>query len=164
MSLTLKHAREPDAFVLICPLCARPAYIGFGVQIPSARFGKPVAHIREQTLEDLYKEVRSATAVGASTAAVLCCRKILMHIAVSEGDRPGESFAHYVEFLAAKNYVPPDAKGWFYHIRLRGNEANHEIVLMSKRDAEEIVIFVEMLLRVIFEFPAKVQQNAAPPS
>jgi hypothetical protein len=62
----------------------------------------------------------------------------------------------YVKHLADSGYVPPNGKGWVDHIRKKGNEANHEIVLMTKADAEELIAFAEMLLKFIYEFPAKV--------
>jgi hypothetical protein len=46
-----------------------------------------------------------------------------MHIAVSKGAKPGGQFIKYVEYLAAQNYVLPDAKPWVDHIRQKGNEA-----------------------------------------
>ena len=42
------------------------------------------------------------------------------------------------------------------HIRKKGNEANHEIVLMEKEDAEDLLVFSEMLLKFIYEFPKRV--------
>jgi hypothetical protein len=53
-------------------------------------------------------------------------------------------------------YVPPDGKGWVDHIRKKGNEATHEIALMTAADAEELISFVEMLLKFVYEFPARV--------
>lgn len=82
-----------------------------------------------------------------------------MHIAVSKGAKAGESFVSYVQYLADHNYVPPDAKDWVDHIRQKGNEANHEIAVMSRADAEELLSFIEMLLKVIYEFPAAVRQK-----
>ena len=61
------------------------------------------------------------------------------------------------EYLSDKNYVPPDGKGWVDYIRQKGNEANHEIVLMTKEDAEDLINFSEMLLRFVYEFPSKVR-------
>ena len=69
--------------------------------------------------------------------------------------------AGYVEYLSNKGYVPPNGRGWVDHIRKKGNEANHEIVLMKKEDAEELILFSEMLLKFIFEFPNKIP---VPPS
>jgi len=86
-----------------------------------------------------------------------------MHIAVSKGAPAGDTFANYVQYLADKNFIPPDAKDWVDHIRTKGNEANHEIVIMTKDDAEELLSFVEMLLKVIFEFPAAVKRKRTKP-
>jgi hypothetical protein len=79
-----------------------------------------------------------------------------MHSAVSKGAAEGQSFLQYVEFLSQKGYVPPDGKGWVDHIRERGNEANHEIKIMSVDDAQSLIQFTEMLLKLVFEFPKKV--------
>jgi hypothetical protein len=78
---------------------------------------------------------------------------MLMNIAVQEGAKEGQKFIDYVDHLSAKGFVPPNGKHWVDHIRKRGNEATHEIALMSDTDAKELVRFVEMLLRFIYEFP-----------
>ena len=110
-------------------------------------------------MREIYDEARQATSALSYTAAVLCCRKLLMHIAVAKGAKAGESFASYVDFLAVQNYVPPDAKEWVDHIRKTGNEANHEIVIMKREDAEDLLAFAEMLLKIIYEFPASTKRK-----
>jgi hypothetical protein len=55
--------------------------------------------------------------------------------------------------------VPPNGRGWVDHIRTKGNEANHEIVLMSAEDALELISFSEMLLKFIYEFPSRVPKK-----
>lgn len=94
--------------------------------------------------------------VNSFTATVLVCRKMLMNIAVAQGTEAGLTFVKYVEFLASNHFVPPNGKGWVDHIRSKGNEATHEIALMTSDDAGELISFVEMLLKFIYEFPAKV--------
>ena len=79
-----------------------------------------------------------------------------MNIAVTQGADEGKNFFHYVEFLAENGFVPPNGRGWVDHIRKRGNEATHEIEIMPKEVAEELIAFIEMLLKFIYEFPAKV--------
>jgi hypothetical protein len=59
--------------------------------------------------------------------------------------------------LAAKGYVPPDGREWVDHIRQKGNEANHEIKVMTAQDARDLVSFLEMLLKFVYEFPAKIR-------
>ncbi len=85
-----------------------------------------------------------------------------MHVAVEKGAAPGRSFLEYVEYLAQKGYIPPDGKGWVDHIRQKGNEANHEIKVMTAQDAGDLITFLEMLLKFIYEFPAKVAPPPAP--
>jgi hypothetical protein len=48
------------------------------------------------------------------------------------------------------------------HIRKKGNEATHEIALMGQADAEELIGFTEMLLKFIYEFPARVPPSTHP--
>lgn len=79
-----------------------------------------------------------------------------MNIAVAQGAAPGNTFISYVEHLANSGYVPPNGKGWVDHIRKKGNEATHEIALMSQVDASELLAFAEMLLKFIYEFPNRV--------
>lgn len=156
---------EIFALIYICHKCGRPTLIDEtenGKQTPGVTFGNPVSDIPEKTVETLYSEARQCTGAGAYTAAVLCCRKLLMHIAVSKGAKTGESFISYVEYLADHNYIPPDAKDWVDHIRKKSNEANHEISIMNKPDAEELLSFLEMLLKVIFEFPASIKKKLSP--
>ena len=110
----------------------------------------------------LYDEARNCTSASCYTAAVLICRKLLMNIAVSQGAKPGETFISYVNYLAEDGYVPPNGKGWVDHIRKKGNEATHEIALMSQADAQELISFSEMLLKFIYEFPSRVPTVEVP--
>ncbi len=55
----------------------------------------------------------------------------------------------------AKHYAPPNSKDWIDKIRSHGNEATHEIVIKNQADSEEIMTFLEMLLKFIYEFPAR---------
>jgi len=79
-----------------------------------------------------------------------------MNIAVNNGAKEGASFVVYVEHLASAGFVPPNGRGWVDHIRKKGNEANHEIALMTRVDAEELLSFSEMLLKFIYEFPSRI--------
>jgi hypothetical protein len=85
-----------------------------------------------------------------------------MNIGVAEGASLGLPFIDYVDYLATKGYVPPGGRGWVDHIRKKGNEATHEIRLMTASDAEELIVFAEMLLKFIYEFPSKVPGATTP--
>jgi Domain of unknown function (DUF4145) len=140
-------------YIRFCGNCNGPTFFTpEGDYSPGVLPGSPVQHVPDE-LAPLFAEARASAAAGAYTSAVLTCRKMLMHIAVLQGAKAGQSFFDYVTYLAKEGYVPPNGKVWVDYIRLRSNEANHEIVLMTKEDALALVTFVEMLLRFIYELP-----------
>jgi len=83
-----------------------------------------------------------------------------MHIGVEQGAKDGEGFLCYVNDLSEQGYVPPNGKHWVDHIRKKGNEANHEIVLMERDDVKDLILFIEMLLKFIYEFPKMVPTSS----
>ena len=117
--------------------------------------GSDVQHLPSE-VGPIWTEIRTGTSHGAFTSAVLSGRKLLMHIAVVQGANPGLSFVNYVDYLVDNHYAPPNSKSWVDKIRTHGNEATHEIVLKTKDDADEILTFLEMLLKFIYEFPGRV--------
>jgi hypothetical protein len=157
-------SRGGQSYILICSSCRQPTYFDAkDQQWPGVPFGAPVGHLPAD-VKQLYEEARNCMTVKAYTAAVLVCRKLLMNLAVNKGANSGESFISYVEYLSAKGYVPPDGKGWVDHIRQKGNEANHEIKIMGRDEAEQLISFSEMLLKFVYEFPARVPSTAIKPS
>lgn len=149
------HAGIGYGAVYICPHCDQPTYVKHDLQVPGAAPGNVVAGLPKD-IAALYEEARQCIGVDSHTAAVLTCRKLLMNIAVGLKAPPGQKFIEYVEYLAQNGYVPPNGKVWVDHIRLKGNEATHEIVLMSKADSADLISFTEMLLKFIYEFPSRV--------
>jgi len=158
------ESRKPAAWIRICHACKMPTFFfnrgEITYQVPGALPCEPVTNL-EETVEALYNEARRCIANDAPTAATLLCRKILMHVAVEKGAAEGESFVTYVNYLAENGYVTTNARGWVDYIRTKGNEANHEVVRINEKDAEALLQFTEMLLRLMFEFPNRVP---APPS
>ncbi len=144
-------------FIAICPGCDRPtylAYLGDGrvSQSPAPGFGRSVAHL-PGVVQRLYDEARQCAKVSSYTAAVMVCRKLLMHVAVENGAAEDKSFKYYVNWLEEKHYIPPNGKDIVEYIREKGNEANHEIVPMEKEDAEALIGFLELFMRFIYEVP-----------
>jgi len=156
------HSGIGQGVVYVCPHCDQPTYVRGQVQVPGAVPGNTVAGLPKD-ISALYDEARQSIGVGSHTAAVLTCRKLLMNIAVGVGAPTGQKFIEYVEYLAQKGYVPPNGKVWVDHIRKKGNEATHEIVLMSPGDSEDLISFSEMLLKFIYEFPSRVPKAPSKP-
>ena len=82
-----------------------------------------------------------------------------MHIAVSKGAEEKNNFLYYLQYLTDNHYFPPDAKEWVDQVRDKNNEASHEIVIVPPEDAEELLSFIEMLLKMVYEFPAAIKKS-----
>ena len=150
-----------ESYIYICHFCRTPTYFASwsGEQMPGPAFGGTVKHIPSEEVEALYEEARNCMKVNAYTAAVMCCRKLLMNVAVSEGAEEGKSFAYYVKYLADEGHIPPKAASTCIdHIRDKGNDANHEIQIMEREDAERLIRFSEMMLRIMYEYPAEAER------
>lgn len=145
-----------DGIICICPKCKRPTFFDVekDIQIPGIIFGSNIDSL-PQDIDNLWKEIRGCIASTSYTSAVLSGRKMLMHIAVSQGAEEDLTFLEYVDYLVDNHFAPPNSKDWIDKIRKQGNEANHEIVIKQKEDAQEIAIFLEMLLKFIYEFPSR---------
>ncbi len=148
--------------IYICPNCGGPVFFTPNNHyMPAPLLGNSVQHVPND-LNELYEEARRCTGESCYTAAVLLCRKMLMNIAVEQGASDGLRFIEYVNYLSDEGFTPPNGKHWVDHIRKKGNEATHEIALMNENDARELLIFVEMLLRFIYEFPNMIPQPGTP--
>ncbi|MGM1048118.1 MAG: DUF4145 domain-containing protein [Bacillota bacterium] len=152
---------KTTARIYICPNCNKPTYKSENEQVPGFKFGREVKHLPNDAVRELYEEARKCTSIGAFTSSVLACRKLLMNVAVSQGAEEGKSFVEYINFLESRGYIPPGGRTWVDEIRKHGNQATHEIDMKTKEQAESIIVFTEMLLKFIFEFPASVTSTSS---
>lgn len=149
-----EDGRVSNNKIYICPKCSKPTYFDSNYkQYPGVKYGNVVSNINKKEVLDLYEEARSCFSVNSFTSVALCCRKLLMNIAVDLGAEENKKFAYYVGWLDENNYILPNAKSWVDQIRKIGNEATHEIHIIDKKDAEKSLIFIEMLLKLVYEFP-----------
>jgi hypothetical protein len=148
-------------FILICPTCAGPTVFFDDNQHPGVPSGASVQGLPDD-VSSLYGQARRCIAASAYTGAVLICRKILMHVAVTVGADPGKNFVDYVQYLLDERHVPANAKGWVDHIRTEGNEENHEIDIATRAEAEQLIAFTEMLLKLMYEMPTRVPGATLP--
>lgn len=143
----------------ICPECNAPTlYDILDQQFPSSVSVGVFKNLPTE-VDKLFNEIKSSYSVNSYTPVVLCCRKLLMHIGVDVGAEVGKSFFYYVEYLFDNGYIPPNAKGWVDYIRTKGNEANHEIVIMEKDDATQLINFMSFLLNIIYELASQIPKT-----
>lgn len=107
-----------------------------------------------------WQEARECLAVGANTAAVMMCRKLLFHVAVAHGlsekNDKGRSptFVEAVDHLEGEGLITKRMRPWVDRIKDVGNEANHEIAPVSPAVALDVATFTEQLLRLTYEMDA----------
>ncbi len=147
-----------EAILLICPVCNRPSFLasGLGEQTPGPLPGQAVDGIDDVDVAALYTEAQRAISVGAPSAAVLVSRKILMHLAVSNGAKENQGFTYYAQFLSDEGVVGKPFADVLEHIKDQGNKENHELEVRSQEDAALILKLVEFLLRSVYELPGMI--------
>ena len=110
----------------------------------------------------VWREIRGCLGIGAYTSAVMMCRKMLFHLAVSNGlaakDDKGRApnFAEATKHLEAEGIITSRMRPWVDRIKDIGNEANHELEAISEKDALDVARFTEQLLRLSFEMDSLV--------
>lgn len=134
---------------------------GQGAESPDPPFGVSIEGLPPEVFA-AYTQARDSMSVGAYIGAELICRRILMHVAVERGAKPGLRFAAYVSDLARRGYVTPPMQPWVDLIRKHGNEAAHELSEVTKERAESTLMFTAELLRLVYEMQTMTRRYALP--
>jgi hypothetical protein len=115
---------------------------------------------------EVWQEARSCLSVGAHMAAVMLCRKILLHVAVGHGlaaeDEKGRTptFDTAVKHLREVGVITAKMTPWVDRIREIGNDANHQLGAISPAQALDVAKFTEQLLRLAYEMDALMVSSA----
>lgn len=160
----------PHTAWLRCPACGRGAVREGDTVSPSP---KPLSDVRglADNEKAIWAEVRDCLSVGASTATVMLCRKLLYNLAVAKGmdetDAKGRAHNFYesVEHLKSAGYVTPPMQAWVGRIKDVGNEANHKVVRVDAQEAMKVAVFTEQLLILAFQMDKlmeEVEDDATP--
>ena len=136
-----------------CPACDCPFIINYDESTyPPCKPFEAVKHLPED-IEKLYDECRMACGSGLFTSASMLARTIIMHVAVEKGADNNKTFQYYVDYLAEKNYIPPNSKEWVDKIRSFGNGSVHRLEIREKEETELVIKFLMYLLKIIYELP-----------
>lgn len=145
--------------IYICHSCGGANYFYRNEQKYSqVIYGKNFKVSIPEDINKLYNETRKCYGVGSYTAVALCCRKLLMHIAVSCGADENLKFIEYVNYLDAENYIPKNSKSWVDIIRNKGNEATHEIKISDEKEAQQLIKFIEIIITLIYEIELEIEE------
>lgn len=140
---------------LRCAACADGALARGGAVYPPVR---PFAGVKGLPGADerIWDEARTCFGASAYTAAVMLCRKLLLHVAVEKGLPPSNDkgrapgFKDCVDHLESEGVITRSMLGWVDRIKDVGNEATHEINPVSKDDAEAVGAFTQQLLTLAY--------------
>ena len=148
---------ELASILHICPNCNAP-----NVQDEEANFilspliGTEIKNL-SKLIETNYNEIRKCMQARCFNAAIMLMRKMIMHIAVEEGDKEGKNFIVYVDFLCNQGIVPKKSRSKAESVKDIGNSANHEIEDKTEEEAKNCFEFIELLLKVNYEFADKIE-------
>lgn len=138
--------------IFICPHCNAPIILDDeqkNILLPLP--GKEINKLSEN-INIVYSEIRKCMQGGCFNGAIMLMRKLIMHIAVEEGADEGKKFIEYIDFLCDNHIVPPKSKNKADSIRSLGNATNHEIENRTQEEAQNCFEFIELLLKVNYEF------------
>ena len=86
----------------------------------------------------LFDEADSCFSAGYYSATAMLCRKIIMNIAVTKFNYPGnKNFSEYIQCMKANNDIGTPLVSRLHDILRIGNDANHEIPTMDSDKAKE---------------------------
>jgi len=141
------------ATIMICA-CGWPTLFAEEKQVPGALPGRDVEHLPD-SVRALFQEGRLAFSVGAFTAMTLALRTLISHVAEEKGGKPKQPFNAALDHLVEKGFLTPELKGWVDKIREKGNAATHDLEIVTQADAKRLLNFAEVLLQLVYEFPAQ---------
>lgn len=154
------HAEYQIIYIYKCPCCGNPIIYNTYTKemIPGSMYGRDIKKLPEN-IQTLYDECRTCYSNQCYTSSQMIARTLLMHIAVEQGAKEGETFAKYIDYLNTNGFIPPNGKKWVDFIRKSGNVANHQIVIKEKEETEKIISFLSSLLLFIYELPAEMDED-----
>ena len=140
------------SYIFICPHCNAPLIVDDeSKQILLPLPGKEIKKLPED-IGRIYDEIRKSIQSGSFNGAIMLMRKLIMHIAVEEGDSEGKRFEEYVDFLCNEGIVPRKSRNKADSVRTLGNSTNHEIENRTLEEAQNAFEFLELLLQANYEF------------
>lgn len=153
------YSGDHNVAIYICPSCGQPTFVNYSYLTPGSSYGSEISNL-PVTVESIYNEARSSYKVGAYTAVILICRKVLMNVAIDRGANPNLKYIEYVDYLLNEGYVPSKSKQWIDDIRKEGNSATHDETSKNKTDAKKILDFVQMLLLINYKFNDDLEKDS----
>ena len=112
----------------------------------------------------VFQEAVRAMHAECPRASAVMARRTLEAITADKGETKGR-LADRLNNLAEKGVLIPTLAAWSKEVRLVGNTGAHfdPISSVSPKDTEDLISFVQELLRYLYELPADLSRRRGPP-
>ncbi|WP_435742894.1 DUF4145 domain-containing protein [Microbacterium sp. PMB16] len=154
--IVVARTKNEDRGWLRCINCKLAVAVNGGMASPAQKPLRVPSGLPSDE-EAVWAEIRECLGVGAYTASVMLCRKLLMHVAVAHGlpAKNGSDFApnfkQCTDHLLKVGIVTTRMQPWIERIKNVGNEANHELSPVGKDSALDVATFTMKLLELAYE-------------
>lgn len=111
-------------------------------------------------IADALAEAATALAAGCYRASAVMARRTLEAVTVDQGQTSG-TLAARLTALSSSGVLQPTLGDWAREVRLVGNTGAHfdPIETVQREDAEQLLSFVQELLRYLYELPAELNRR-----
>jgi hypothetical protein len=108
----------------------------------------------------ILREARITFSAQCYRASAVMSRRILEAITVNKGENDG-SLASRIKSLVTKGVLDKNLGEWTTEIRLIGNFGAHfdPIKDVDKVDAEQIILFIEELIKYLYVMPSEIAKR-----
>ena len=138
--------------IYLCPHCDTPNIFDTnGREVLSSLPGGEINKLPEN-IDLIYSEIRKCMQSKCYNGSIMLMRKLIMHIAVEEEAEEGKNFVEYIDYLCRNGFVPKKSANKANSVRILGNSTNHEIENRTEIEAKNCFEFIELLLKVNYEF------------
>lgn len=152
----LKVGQALDTVWLRCATCELGFVKNGDTTAPTSLPLRTPRHLPPED-QAVWEEVRQCLGSGAHMAAVMLCRKLLLHLAVAKGLPPENNKGHSpgfeecVKHLQSTGTITQPMLEWVKPIKDIGNTANHKIRAVTLEEATDVANFTHQLLVLAYE-------------
>jgi len=154
------QSNEIGSLFGICSHCGLPVIFG-GKRDNRFMYPRPqkfnaIEHLPED-VGKIYNEMRSCFGANNYSALAMLARTLLKHIATEQGHvfTTKSDFVESVDFLK-KEFFPKVNSNFINQVKKYATEVVHDLTILEDKDiANNIMLFSEQILKMVYELPNK---------
>lgn len=122
--------------------------------------GMELSYEIPEAIQNILREAKITFSAQCYRASAVMSRRVLEAITVDKGESEGK-LANRIKNLITKGILDKNLGEWATEIRLIGNSGAHfdPITKIEKHDAEQIILFIEELLKYVYVMPSEIAKR-----